>query len=1098
MPNQEPTPERIKEFDLALESFHNSHNRDVLDLGYQTLLEKENSLRGHFELSVFNDCYNFNYDRINRLFESDETLFNIKDLNGDNILQIIIKDCKKDGISFIEKYIDKFEMKDELKNKLISDYLFYNPDHQDFCTEDCIKIIKILVNSGVKITNEDLKKCWQEEVFKNLVEHAEPSTLKSGLFLIFENNTNENEILKIKYLLEEKGVRINDFLEWSPETSQAKNNFVDFVLNHGDETTKTSFLAQLSSSGSEQKVEFFKDLSKKNLNKLDIVKLIYEKNSFLLKKIINSHIDILLEPVILTQIIEKYPEFLEEKDEDNLTLIDRAIDGKLDALKTIIEAKPEFLEKQNRHNETPLLNLLRKYVHEPYRQNHEKIKYIFKKQFKRDLKYEEIQDFVEFTKTYNFLNLFYDKYGQAMYDKSFKSTLLSSLPKEEDLQDDLSKQLLKIYQQIAKKKVPEIKCKDDTGKQTHLYSYSAEVKGHASYFIFHVNEEKKLTKISYCDGHQIFPQRQTDRPGYINGTTTFLLKEPQDFNNEFAKEFIRKNSEGKKVLDLKKEFCEKLKEGKIFDFEFSTMTHSIPTKNQIRSNCTLKSFNIDARFLLEQQNQYKLFTLDPKSKPEFGEGYKPYKDLRQKMVDKMCKKLGKYIGGLPADFIDNIKFFNKINKWKNDKYFSSIFYPIPATEEQIAQFNNSLENFKTSKGSNLSYLDLLEKNPSLEVHFRKLIKKEICDFRYDLIGLLVSKDQMPEIDGKSTLRSLIEFYGGSQFNDIIKKLIAESDSIENDKDKENNNLIASLLVEENNQDEDLPIFVNPIIKSLIEKGVSVDDKNNSGETPLDLCINLEILKTLAEFASPETLEKKLCHILLESDLEDNVDSLKFLLTEKKVKIWNFKDLVANNNFIELVCQDNEIKDSFLEQLSSSSSEQRDKFFEGFSEKFQEQLTKQQELQLIVEELGEYERKDDKYGFKQCYSDPLFFSPEIMNKNAEFLREVINGSDDKKDSFMEAHYSASPDKRMAFLSGLKPECINFILEKAEKNLDSLKNQNEILEKFKHLINRGEEIPSSSDGPKVGSKRTLEESQGIEVTSCYTVLRPHRGELQFGKG
>jgi hypothetical protein len=156
------------------------------------------------------------------------------------------------------------------------------------------------------------------------------------------------------------------------------------------------------------------------------------------------------------------------------------------------------------------------------------------------------------------------------------------------------------------------------------------------------------------------------------------------------------------------------------------------------------------------------------------------------------------------------------------------------------------------------------------------------------------------------------------------------------------------------------------------------------------------------------------------------------------------------------------------------------------------------LQLIVEELGEYERKDDKYGFKQCYSDPLFFSPEIMNKNAEFLREVINGSDDKKDSFMEAHYSASPDKRMAFLSGLKPECINFILEKAEKNLDSLKNQNEILEKFKHLINRGEEIPSSSDGPKVGSKRTLEESQGIEVTSCYTVLRPHRGELQFGKG
>jgi hypothetical protein len=240
-----------------------------------------------------------------------------------------------------------------------------------------------------------------------------------------------------------------------------------------------------------------------------------------------------------------------------------------------------------------------------------------------------------------------------------------------------------------------------------------------------------------------------------------------------------------------------------------------------------------------------------------------------------------------------------------------------------------------------------------------------------------------------------------------------------------------------------------------------------------------------------------------------MDVLKFLLTEKKVKIWKLKKPDVKNNFIELVCQDDEIKDSFLEQLSSSSSEQRDNFFEGLSEenlslikeKLQEQLTKQQELQLIVQELKHNQDQEaDKYGFKRCYSDPSScFSPEIINKNAEFLKEVINGSDDKKNSFMEAHCSASPDQRKAFLSGLKPEYINFILEKAEKNLDSLKNHNEIIEKLKNLIDLQKEIPLSYDGPKIGSKRPLKslgEERGIELSSCNKVEKPNREKSQVG--
>jgi hypothetical protein len=54
----------------------------------------------------------------------------------------------------------------------------------------------------------------------------------------------------------------------------------------------------------------------------------------------------LLKPEFLVPIIQQYPEFLEEKNENGSTLFDDAIFRSLGALKIIIEAKPEFLERQ--------------------------------------------------------------------------------------------------------------------------------------------------------------------------------------------------------------------------------------------------------------------------------------------------------------------------------------------------------------------------------------------------------------------------------------------------------------------------------------------------------------------------------------------------------------------------------------------------------------------------------------------------------------------------------------------------------------------------------------------------------------------------------
>lgn len=87
---------------------------------------------------------------------------------------------------------------------------------------------------------------------------------------------------------------------------------------------------------------------------------------------------------------------------------------------------------------------------------------------------------------------------------------------------------------------------------------------------------------------------------------------------------------------------------------------------------------------------------------------------------------------------------------------------------------------------------------------------------------------------------------------------------------------------------------------MVANGVKVDDENNEKLTSLDLCYNLEMFKALAEYARPETLEKKLRHILENEDLadeetgDDNI--IKFLLIEKNVKI-DLNHIFNNDNNI---------------------------------------------------------------------------------------------------------------------------------------------------------------------------------------------------------
>jgi ankyrin repeat protein len=380
----------------------------------------------------------------------------------------------------------------------------------------------------------------------------------------------------------------------------------------------------------------------------------------------------------LEKIIKARSAVLDQKDKSGLTPVLYAIkNGKLDALKKIIEASEGALEQKNQQGENPILYSLNTYSNNPSDSNKKILKLIFQKQFGRDLQDEEIKNLVEFVNNYNFLKLFYNEYGQGMDDIEFKSIVSSILPSEEELESELSKNLLKICQTIAqaKEKPSIIECHDASEDKTELHIHHSQLSNHASYFIFHVNAQNKLTKISYCDGHGVFLERgisrqiEANQSPYIYGATTFELKESMDFIPQFGENFVNENSKGKTTSEFRLQHFsrENLESKEIFGCKFSGMTHSIPTKMQSRGNCSLKSFYVTSRHLLEIQHQIeksttdRLFTYDEVLKAQGGEGYKSYKDLRQKMVDKAGEKLFESVKNLEKNFLDSIEFFKKMN-----------------------------------------------------------------------------------------------------------------------------------------------------------------------------------------------------------------------------------------------------------------------------------------------------------------------------------------------------------------------------------------------------------------------------------------------------
>ena len=142
-----------------------------------------------------------------------------------------------------------------------------------------------------------------------------------------------------------------------------------------------------------------------------------------------------------------------------------------------------------------------------------------------------------------------------------------------------------------------------------LYIFNAQLDGHCAYFFFHVNEENKLTDISYCDGNRISTENSLPQdPQYLKGgVRKFNIETPIDFNQEFVNEFLKENSSNINI----RVFYNKLRDQGLKLPSSSNselpkfLTESvflIPTKAQSRGNCSYKAFKISLRYIFQLQN----------------------------------------------------------------------------------------------------------------------------------------------------------------------------------------------------------------------------------------------------------------------------------------------------------------------------------------------------------------------------------------------------------------------------------------------------------------------------------------------------------------
>ena len=430
-------------------------------------------------------------------------------------------------------------------------------------------------------------------------------------------------------------------------------------------------------------------------NKLDAVKTLIEACPEILEQKFEDDLTPIFfaikynNPSALKIIIESDPKTLEQIYEGNLTPIFWTIyEANIEAIKTIIETYSNILEQEDENKNIPIIKIVELYDYMPSKRNQNLLQDIFELQFKRKLNDDAIENLVNFVRNFQLLKLIYEDSGQVLKENSLKKILGSVIIFDHDEEDNLTTKLISIYQKICQEEIDEIIFFNKNGEKNSLHIFNSDMKDHSSYFIFHVNEKNKLTAISYCDGNEVYDERAIESTHYIYGATTYILKVQEDFSRDEKKKYIKKNFQEKDFDNL----CEKISEINCLE-----RINSIPTKAQIKENCTFKSINILARFLLEYQRQEKIFDFDFENSRPSGIGHEAYKKLKEKLVQNASENLILSAEKLGEDFCNQVKLS------KNIKIFleKSSKKKTPATRFSQSSIEK-ISNFLTPNSANLA------------------------------------------------------------------------------------------------------------------------------------------------------------------------------------------------------------------------------------------------------------------------------------------------------------------------------------------------------------------------------------------------------------
>ena len=396
----------------------------------------------------------------------------------------------------------------------------------------------------------------------------------------------------------------------------------------------------------------------------------------------------------------------QEKEDRQISIFSAIEQNNSEVISSIIDINPQILKQENESGETPIMFNILIFYKNPVEDFKNTLKIIFQKQFGRDLATEEIDNIIDFVENFNFLKLFYGDLGQGFSKGQLEKILPSFLPKKEDLPDVLIKDLVEIYKKITQKEVVEIMLQEGDEINKSLHIYKSGLRGHRAYFIFHF-DDNRLTKISYCDGNKVCDDQKIGKTFYINGAITLELKVPLCFKgrepmaldkDQYFQKFVEKTSHEKDSEVFYKEFAKILAEKKIDDIEFSTITYSIPTKEQIRGNCVIKSMRLLTRHILETLYENTLFTFDPTTLEHGGEGYHSHKELKQKIVNNATEKLIESVNKIQEDFIRETRIFEKIYDFYERSFNKELQKLISKKEVSITKFlpisERKFDNFK--------------------------------------------------------------------------------------------------------------------------------------------------------------------------------------------------------------------------------------------------------------------------------------------------------------------------------------------------------------------------------------------------------------------